>query len=119
MLWTDAPFAALFGFYSFMTGLCRETRRSLERTEASALERCAATLYSSDWAAEAARASYKIAPERMRGLCPGVRTWIERLASKRFASSSSAGRLIAASYYSLAPGGIVRGETSHSPLLEV
>lgn len=60
VLWTDAPFAALIDHYDYLSHLCDETRDALRRMEASALRRCARVLYSSEWAAEAARRQYEI-----------------------------------------------------------
>ena len=70
VLWTDAPFSALIDFYEYLSNLSRETRATLFRMEAAALQRCARVIYSSEWAATAAIRDYGLDPGKVK-----VVTW--------------------------------------------
>ncbi len=57
-MWSDATHACLFDYYSEYSGLCTSTRRDGHRIEQAALDRAAAALFCSDWAAASARDDY-------------------------------------------------------------
>jgi glycosyltransferase involved in cell wall biosynthesis len=66
VVWTDAPYAATIGAYDFVTGLCGETRRALQRMERAAVGRSALVMYASDWAAQAAMRAYGVDGTRVK-----------------------------------------------------
>lgn len=57
-MWSDATHACIFDYYAEYSGLCDETRRDGHLMERTALNRAAAAIFTSDWAAESARADY-------------------------------------------------------------
>ncbi len=66
VVWTDATFAALVGFYPEYARLCRATLRGGDETERAALARCSLAVYTSDWAARTAVERYGADPARVR-----------------------------------------------------
>jgi glycosyltransferase involved in cell wall biosynthesis len=58
--WSDATHGVLFDYYPEYSNLSRATRRDGHRIEQTALDRAAAALFSSDWAAESARHEYGV-----------------------------------------------------------
>ncbi len=63
--WTDATFDGLVDFYPDFSNLAAESLRDGHRAEQAALDRCRLALYSSDWAAETARAHYTVDPAKV------------------------------------------------------
>ncbi|HVN77009.1 MAG TPA: glycosyltransferase family 4 protein [Thermoanaerobaculaceae bacterium] len=66
VVWTDATFGSLVGFYPEYSRLCRETLRGGEDAERAALHRCALAIYTSEWAAAGAVEQYGADPARVR-----------------------------------------------------
>jgi hypothetical protein len=64
--WADATFASLINHYSIYRRLCRESVRSGHRIERSALQRCALTLFASEWAAQSAIADYGVEASKVK-----------------------------------------------------
>jgi len=56
--WADATFTAMVGFYPGFSRLARGTLRRGDEIERRAIQRCAAAIYASDWAAESALRDY-------------------------------------------------------------
>ena len=65
VLWLDATFDNLIGFYPGYDRLSTRTSRNGHALERAALERCALALYSSKWAADRAVSAYGVSPERV------------------------------------------------------
>lgn len=65
VFWTDATFDGLVDFYPDFSGLAGESLRDGHRAEQAALDRCRLAIYSSDWAAETARAHYTVDPAKV------------------------------------------------------
>ena len=63
--WVDATFPLVEDFYPEFSNLSAATRRDGRRTEAAFLARCAAVLYSSEWAAASAVDAYGVDPARV------------------------------------------------------
>ncbi|MGH8021315.1 MAG: glycosyltransferase family 4 protein [Opitutaceae bacterium] len=57
-MWSDATHARVFNYYAEYSGLCAENRRDGNRIEQTALDRAAAAMFCSDWAAGSARSDY-------------------------------------------------------------
>ncbi len=68
VVWTDATFSALEGFYPNYAKLCRETKCGGNAAEQAALARCSLAIYSSDWAAQTAITRYGADPAKARGV---------------------------------------------------
>jgi glycosyltransferase involved in cell wall biosynthesis len=66
VFWTDASFAAMLGFYPEYRNLSPASVREGNQMEQSALDRSRLAIYSSDWAAETARAAYQVDPGKIR-----------------------------------------------------
>lgn len=66
VVWTDATFSGLVGFYPEYAALCRETGRGGEKAEQAALDRCRLAIYTSDWAARTAITHYGADPAKVR-----------------------------------------------------
>ena len=66
VVWTDATFHGLAGFYPEYARLCRETERGGHAAERAALDRCALAIYTSEWAARTAIGGYGADPARVR-----------------------------------------------------
>lgn len=64
-IWSDATHAAIFDYYPEYTNLSRSTLRDGNRAEHSALSRCAAAIFSSQWAAESAIEDYGMPASRV------------------------------------------------------
>jgi glycosyltransferase involved in cell wall biosynthesis len=64
-MWSDATHARVFDYYREYSGLCRENRRDGHHIEQSALDRAAAAMFCSDWAASSAREDYGIPSSRV------------------------------------------------------
>lgn len=58
VIWTDACFDAMGGYYHDFTRLCRASRRQGSAQERAALDNCRLALYASNWAADTARTHY-------------------------------------------------------------
>ncbi|MBS1606941.1 MAG: glycosyltransferase family 4 protein [Bacteroidetes bacterium] len=66
VLYTDATFAGMVGFYEDFSNLCAETIRNGHLLEQEALSSCAMAIYSSDWAARTAIENYSVDPRKVR-----------------------------------------------------
>jgi len=66
VLWTDALYAALVGFYPPFAYHSAETIRQGNKITAECLGRCSLALFSSDWAANSALELYGIQREKVR-----------------------------------------------------
>lgn len=66
VIWTDATFAGVIGFYSAFSSLARKEIRDGMANEKAALEKCSLAIYTSDWAARTAIENYGIAPEKVK-----------------------------------------------------
>jgi glycosyltransferase involved in cell wall biosynthesis len=65
VFWTDASFAGMLDFYPSFTNLAPSSIDEGHALERWVLERCSLAIYSSDWAAHTALASYPIKPNRV------------------------------------------------------
>lgn len=65
VFWADATFAGLLDFYLNYRGVSRAGLREGHAAEAEALRRCAAALYSSQWAAQSAIDHYAVDPAKV------------------------------------------------------
>jgi glycosyltransferase involved in cell wall biosynthesis len=66
VIWTDATFAGMVGFYPAYSNLCTESIAAGNQLEQAALARCRLALYSSEWAARTAREHYPVDPGKLR-----------------------------------------------------
>lgn len=66
VIYTDATFAGMVGFYEGFSNYCRETIRHGNYLEKKALESSKLIIYSSEWAAQSAIDNYNINPEKIR-----------------------------------------------------
>jgi glycosyltransferase involved in cell wall biosynthesis len=65
VVWTDATFHALVGFYPEFSNLSASSIENGNRQELAALDRVALAVYSSRWAAEGAREYYGVDDDRL------------------------------------------------------
>jgi glycosyltransferase involved in cell wall biosynthesis len=65
VVWTDATFDALVGFYPEFSNLSASSIHNGRRQELAALDRVALAVYSSRWAAEGAREYYGVDDDRL------------------------------------------------------
>ena len=65
VFWADSNFEASLDFYSARKHLTRKYVRDGNAMEQAALSRCAAAIYSSDWAAETACRNYHVDPRKV------------------------------------------------------
>ncbi len=65
VFWTDACFAGLLEYYESFSNLAPPSVATGHAVEQRALERCTRAVYSADWAARTARASYRIDPAKI------------------------------------------------------
>ncbi|HEX3729656.1 MAG TPA: glycosyltransferase family 4 protein, partial [Opitutaceae bacterium] len=63
--WTDACFAGMVDFYSSFSRLAPPSLRAGHAAEQAALDRCRMAIYCSAWAAETARAAYRVDPAKL------------------------------------------------------
>ena len=63
--WIDATFPLIEATYPEFANVSAATRWNGRAAEAAFLDRCAAVLYSSEWAAASARAEYRVDPARV------------------------------------------------------
>ncbi len=63
--WVDASFAGMKGFYESFTKLHAGSIREGDDSDQAALDRAALAMYSSDWAAETVRQSYRVDPAKL------------------------------------------------------
>jgi glycosyltransferase involved in cell wall biosynthesis len=66
VLWTDAVYAALIGFYPGLSYHSSTTIREANEMTAASLERCSLALFSSDWAARSAMELYGASKEKIK-----------------------------------------------------
>lgn len=66
VVWTDATFDGLVGFYPEYSRLSRATLTNGRRMEQEALSRSSLVIYSSEWAANTALRHYEIDPQKVR-----------------------------------------------------
>lgn len=64
-LWSDATHARMFDFYAEYTGISAGNRRDGHRIEQTALDRSAAAMFASDWAAASAINDYHAPAQRV------------------------------------------------------
>jgi len=88
--WHDATFAGLLHYYPGMSDPCAESICRAHAAERASLRRCAAAIYSSDWAARSARDHYGIEPGKIHVVpfgpytdCDRTRSEIERVVASR------------------------------------
>jgi len=65
VVWTDATFGALVGFYPEFSNLSRSSVRNGRRQEEAALARVDLAVFSSQWAADGARDAYGVSEDRL------------------------------------------------------
>jgi glycosyltransferase involved in cell wall biosynthesis len=65
VIWTDATFEALVGFYAEFSNLSASSEENGRRQERAALDRVALAVYSSRWAANGARDAYGVDEDRL------------------------------------------------------
>ena len=66
VFWTDATFGGISDFYPDYTGLCKRTIKNGHKAEQAALDRCAAVIFKSEWAANTAINIYKTDPSKVK-----------------------------------------------------
>ena len=66
--WTDAPFAAMRGYYPWYQGVCDRSLREGMSCDDHALRSCQVACYSSHWSVQAAVAGHKADPEKVHVL---------------------------------------------------
>ncbi|MGN6645815.1 MAG: glycosyltransferase family 4 protein [Cytophaga sp.] len=66
VIYTDATFAAMLGFYESFSNYCKETIKHGNYLEQMALDSSQLIIYSSDWAAKSAAEHYKINPDKIK-----------------------------------------------------
>jgi glycosyltransferase involved in cell wall biosynthesis len=64
--WTDAPFAAMVGFYPEYSRLTHACISEGNQADQFALSRAALAMYSSDWAAQSAIQNYSVQPTKIK-----------------------------------------------------
>jgi glycosyltransferase involved in cell wall biosynthesis len=64
--WTDAVWDSMVDYYGSFSDLTPTSRRNGHRQEQMAMDRAAFGIYSSDWAANAARRNYRVDPDRIK-----------------------------------------------------
>jgi glycosyltransferase involved in cell wall biosynthesis len=65
VIYTDATFASIFGFYEAFTNLCKESVSNGHDLERKAIQSSALSIYSSQWAADSAIRDYGAQPSRV------------------------------------------------------
>lgn len=65
-VWTDTSIASLIDFYPWFSNFCNETKKNIYTIEKAALHRCKLIIFSSDWAAQSAIATYGIQPSKIK-----------------------------------------------------
>ncbi|MBE9129027.1 MULTISPECIES: glycosyltransferase family 4 protein [unclassified Coleofasciculus] len=66
VLWTDSTLGALINFYPYLSNLCKETTKNIEKMERAALKNCNLAIYTSDWAAQTAIQLYDIDASKVK-----------------------------------------------------
>lgn len=66
--WTDAPFAAMLGYYPWYSNLSRASRSEGMECDTRALGRCDMAIFSSHWAADASVAAHRADPAKIQVL---------------------------------------------------
>jgi len=66
VIYTDATFACMLGYYDSLNNLSSDTIRQGHKVEQQALESCALAIYSSDWAADSAIKFYGIDASKVK-----------------------------------------------------
>lgn len=66
VIWTDATFSGMVGFYPSFSNLTRQSIIDGNAAERAALERCALAIYSSEWAARSAIEQYGADPAKVK-----------------------------------------------------
>lgn len=64
--WSDAPFAAMVGYYPWYSNLCSPTLREGAEVDTRALSRCDLAIYSSQWACDSAVSRHGADPAKLR-----------------------------------------------------
>ncbi|MDD3276116.1 MAG: glycosyltransferase family 4 protein [Kiritimatiellales bacterium] len=65
-VWTDSLYGGLFDYYQTFSGLCRRTRRDLQKMDRAAVKNCARLIFASDWAAQRAIELYGATEEQVK-----------------------------------------------------
>jgi glycosyltransferase involved in cell wall biosynthesis len=65
VFWTDAPFAAMHDYYPWYQNLASQSIEAAMQCDRLALQRAAAAVYSSEWAAETAVHAHKAEPSKI------------------------------------------------------
>lgn len=68
VFWADATFANTANFYPEYSNLCEETLRDGHTMEQLSIEKCSSAVYSSEWAAQAAKEVYGANPAKVKVL---------------------------------------------------
>ncbi len=66
IIYTDATFASMLGYYQFFNNLSADIIRQGHELEKQALDSCSLAVYSSDWAARSAINDYGIDPSKVK-----------------------------------------------------
>lgn len=66
VLYTDATFAGIYGYYDEYSNYCKESVRKANYIEQKALDNCDIAIYASDWAAQTALDNYKISADKIK-----------------------------------------------------
>jgi len=66
VIYTDATFAGMLGFYDSFSNYCKETIEHGNQLEQAALDSSQLIIYSSDWAAQTAVDHYKVNPKKIK-----------------------------------------------------
>lgn len=66
VMWTDATFAGIVGFYPEFSNLTTDSVENGNRMEQAALDRCSLAIFSSEWAVRAAVEHYDVDPQRVK-----------------------------------------------------
>lgn len=66
VLYSDATFAGIYGFYDEYSNYCKESVRKANYIEQKALDNCDVAIYASDWAAKTALDNYKVSIDKVK-----------------------------------------------------
>jgi len=78
VLYTDATFAGIYGYYNEYSNYCLESVRKANYIEQKALDNCDIAIYASDWAAQTALDNYKVSADKIRVVPFGANIEIEK-----------------------------------------
>ncbi|MFT3754056.1 MAG: glycosyltransferase family 4 protein [Paludibacter sp.] len=66
VIYTDACFAGIYGFYDEYSNYCKESIRKANKIEQKALDNCDLAIYALDWAAQSVIDNYKVNPNKIK-----------------------------------------------------